>query len=62
MKLMQSEEQEYNKKKVQELENNLDKHYYKKMKFKAYQKFKSNRMDSSSIFNTKAESEIKNNS
>jgi hypothetical protein len=32
------------------------------MKFKAYQKFASNRFDSSSIFNTKAESEIKNNS
>jgi hypothetical protein len=62
MRMMQAEEAEYNKLKAQELENSLDRHYYKKMKMKAYHRLRRIRLESESILNTKAESEIKNNS
>lgn len=43
----------------EELENNIDCHYYKKMKLKAYHKFRRDRLESSSLLPARADSEIK---
>lgn len=58
MRGMQAE-MEHGRVRREELENNIDCHYYKKMKLKTYNKYRRNRLESSSILPGKADSELK---